>query len=63
MVRGVIKKNQVKPKNFDQNKEVAQQGGHVAGTARKEIEQKTGKSIISPKNAKQLQNSHIKKIN
>ena len=35
---------------------VAQEGGHVAGTARKEIEQKTGESVISSKNAKKLKN-------
>ena len=46
-----------KPENFYQSKKIAQQGGHVAGTARKEIEQKTGKSVISPKNAKMLKNS------
>ncbi|HUV49901.1 MAG TPA: Bro-N domain-containing protein [Anaerolineae bacterium] len=40
-----------KPKSFPQNKEVARQGGHVAGTARKEIEAQTGKSIVSPENA------------
>ena len=43
-----------KPKDFDQSKKVAQEGGHVAGTARKEIEKKTGQKVISPKNAKQL---------
>ena len=46
-----------KPENFYQSKKIAQQGGHVAGTARKEIEQKTGKSVISSKNAKVLKNS------
>ena len=39
---------------FPQNKEVARQGGHVAGTARKEIEAQTGKSIVSPENAANL---------
>jgi len=29
-----------KPTNFNESKEIAQQGGHVAGTARKEIESK-----------------------
>ncbi|MEQ1915782.1 MAG: hypothetical protein ABL856_03555 [Gallionella sp.] len=32
---------------------VARQGGEVAGNARKEIESKTGKKVISDKNAKQ----------
>ena len=43
-----------KPKSFPQNKEVARQGGHVAGTARKEIEAQTGESIVSPENATDL---------
>jgi hypothetical protein len=43
-----------KPKDLEENKEVAKEGGHVAGTARKEIESKTGKKIVSPKNAKDI---------
>ena len=43
-----------KPKNLDENKTVAQKGGHVAGTARKEIEAQTGESIVSPANATNL---------
>jgi len=35
---------------FDQNKKVAQQGGMVAGNARKELERKSGKRVSSPKN-------------
>ena len=42
------------PKGFTENKEVAKQGGDVAGNARKELEKKTGKSIISSENFKQL---------
>ncbi|MDR1460171.1 MAG: hypothetical protein LBI78_00800 [Campylobacteraceae bacterium] len=36
-----------KPKNIDENKEIAKQGGQVAGNTRKEIELKTGKKIVS----------------
>jgi prophage antirepressor-like protein len=43
-----------KPKDLKENKKVAKEGGHVAGTARKEIEDKTGKKIVSPKNAKDI---------
>jgi len=43
-----------KPNNFVENKIVAREGGHVAGTARKEIESKTGESIVSPDNAGNL---------
>jgi hypothetical protein len=42
------------PKDLEENKEIAKEGGHVAGTARKEIESKTGKKIVSPKNAKDI---------
>ena len=37
-----------------ENKQVAKQGGDVAGNARKELEKKTGESIISSQNFKQL---------
>jgi hypothetical protein len=43
----------VKTKNpigFVENKKVAKQGGDVAGNARKELEQKTGKKVISNEN-------------
>jgi len=43
-----------KPASFDDNKTVARQGGHVAGTARKEIEAQTGESIVSSENAHTL---------
>jgi len=43
-----------KPKTFTQNKVIAQQGGTVAGNARKEIEEKTGKKVTSSLNAKEL---------
>ena len=44
-----------KPKTFDENRDVAREGGTVAGGARKEIESRTGKPIVSPQNAKKLQ--------
>jgi hypothetical protein len=45
---------QKEPETFEQNRQVAQQGGEVAGNARKDIESKTGQKVISSKNAKQL---------
>jgi hypothetical protein len=42
------------PKNFPENKKVAREGGTIAGNARKEIESKTGKKVITSKNAKGL---------
>ncbi|HXB31806.1 MAG TPA: Bro-N domain-containing protein [Puia sp.] len=43
-----------KPDTFDKNKEVAKEGGTIAGNTRKAIEAKTGKKIVSNQNAKQL---------
>ena len=44
-----------KPKNFKQNKTIAKQGGTIAGNTRKEIEEKTGKPVVTAQNAKELQ--------
>jgi hypothetical protein len=38
------------PKGFTENKIVAKQGGAIAGNARKELEKKTGKKIVSSEN-------------
>jgi len=43
-----------KPKTFSASKHIAHQGGTIAGNARKEIEERTGKPVISPKNARDL---------
>ena len=51
-----------KPKGLVKNKEVAKKGGNVAKKARIEIEKQTGESIISSKNARELQNKERKKI-
>jgi hypothetical protein len=50
-----------KPQSLDANKTVARQGGHVAGTARKEIEAQTGESIVSAENANVLRLENQKK--
>ena len=42
------------PEGLDQNRLVAKQGGTIAGNTRKEIEEKTGKPVISTKNAKRV---------
>jgi hypothetical protein len=42
----------VNPKDFDESKKVAKQGGNVAKVALKELESKTGKKVVSPLNAK-----------
>ena len=43
-----------KPETLEENKEIARAGGNVAGNARKEIEEKTGKPVASSKNATDL---------
>lgn len=43
-----------KPKTLTENRNVAKKGGSVAGVARKDLERKLGKSVISPLNAKEL---------
>jgi len=36
-----------KPKTFSENKKIASQRGTIAGNTRKEIEEKTGKKVVS----------------
>jgi DNA-damage-inducible protein D len=38
------------PKGFIQNKKAAKQGGAVAGNARRELESRTGKKVVSSDN-------------
>ncbi|MBQ6462551.1 MAG: hypothetical protein IJJ59_04440 [Pseudobutyrivibrio sp.] len=42
------------PHGLEENQRIAKKGGNVAGNARREIEQETGKSIITSQNAIQL---------
>lgn len=42
----------VDPKTFEESKKVARQGGTIAGNARKELEAKTGKKVVTALNAK-----------
>ncbi len=54
----------VKPDTFEKSKQVAKQGGNIARNARKELEAKTGKKVVTPLNAKtalQLKESDKKK--
>ncbi len=44
-----------KPKTFRDNRKVARQGGTIAGNTRREIEEKTGKKVVTNLNAKQLE--------
>lgn len=56
-----------KPKTLPENRKIARQGGTIAGNTRKEIEEKTGKKIVTKLNAKQLeekrQNDALKQQN
>jgi len=38
-----------KPRTFEENKRVAREGGEIAGNARRDIEKRTGKPVISSK--------------
>ena len=52
----------LKPETFEKSRKIAKQGGTIAGNARKEIEVKTGKKLISKKNARQLSQKKNKEI-
>ena len=51
-----------KPNGFTESVQIARQGGEVAGIARKALEQRTGTSVITPKNAAQLNSVVTKAI-
>ena len=42
------------PTTFEENRNVAKKGGEIAGQARENIEKRTGKSVITSKNATEL---------
>ena len=42
------------PRNFEESKKVAKQGGNVAKVARLELEAKTGKKVVTELNAKSI---------
>ena len=50
-----------KPATLDENKVIANQGGAIAGNARKEIEVRTGDKVVSKLNAKQIVEGKPKK--
>ena len=52
-----------KPKTFFENKNVARQGGTIAGNTRKAIEEKTGKKVVSKLTAKTLLEKKSKQLN
>jgi hypothetical protein len=50
------------PKDFEESKKVAKQGGNVAKVARKELEAKTGKNVVTSLNAKKSLNHDKKRL-
>jgi len=42
------------PKGFEASKRIARQGGRIAGNTRKEIEERTGRPVVTSKNARDL---------
>lgn len=48
------------PATLEASKAVARRGGSVANNARKELEQQTGKKVVSRLNAKDLPNQDVK---
>ena len=52
-----------KPKTFNQSKIIANQGGTIAGNTRKEIEEKTGKKVVSKISARKLLEAKPKQLN
>ena len=51
-----------KPVGFENSRKIARQGGKIAGNTRKAIEEKSGKKIVNPQNAKQLSQKKNKEI-
>jgi hypothetical protein len=45
---------QKQPEGFEENRVIARQGGTIAGNTRKEIEEKTGKPVVTKQNAMRL---------
>lgn len=43
------------PEGLEENKRVARRGGRIAGNARKELEQETGRPVVTAENAQTLQ--------
>ena len=51
-----------KPKSFPGNRQVAREGGSVAGNARKDIKSKIGKKVITGKNAQQIGIRNLRRL-
>lgn len=49
-----------KPKDFPENRKIAKEGGGIAGTARKQIEKKSGKKVVSKYKFENKENKLLK---
>ena len=47
---------------FQQNKKAAREGGEIAGNARKELEQKSGRKVISKSNYLDVNSAEIELV-
>ena len=56
-----ISKNK-KPKTFNENRIVAKKGGNVAKAARLQLENTTGKKVVTKLNAKQIEQKKNREI-
>lgn len=52
-----------KPRTFFESKKIAKQGGTIAGNTRKQIEEKTGKNVVSRLSAKKILKEKLNRIN
>ncbi|OGY31363.1 MAG: antirepressor [Candidatus Andersenbacteria bacterium RIFCSPHIGHO2_02_FULL_45_11] len=50
------------PKGFEESKRVAREGGSIAGNARKQIESKTGRRVITKDKFKSLKNRKLRRV-
>jgi len=50
------------PKTYEDSRKIANQGETIAGNTRKEIEEKTGKKVITKLNAKQIEQKKSNQI-
>ena len=44
-----------RPEGLEENRKVARRGGRIAGNARRELEQETGRPVVTSENAQTLQ--------
>jgi len=48
---------------FRENKKVSKEGGTIAGNARKALEKKSGRKVVSKQNFKELPEREVRRLN